>query len=126
MKSAIRGPLCVLALTSCAASAFDVSKITDVYVADFSSEDIKRCRPSDVDLDHREAKAFFVRAKQIDKKTLHDHYDFAPCSIEGTLKYKSKSCNWEIRAGKTGHIACDKHVRYFACDACNDLFKIAP
>lgn len=117
---------CALALTSCAATPFDVRQITDIYIADFNSEDIKRCRPADVDLSHSQAQDFFKRAKQIDKKTLHDHYNFAPCYIEGTLKYRAKPCNFEIRAGATGQITCGQATEYFACDHCDDLFKSKP
>ena len=112
-----------LTLVSCAASGFDSGAITDVYAADFRSDDMKHCRPADVDLSHSQAKEFFTRAKHVDRRTLHDHYNYAPCYIEGTLKYKSKSCSWEIRAGATGSIACGKVTEYFACDTCADLFK---
>ena len=114
---------CAFALASCATVALDVHKITDVYVADFNSEDMEHCRPSDVDLSHSQAGDFFMRAKLVDKKSLHDHYNHAPCYIEGTLKYEKKPCDWEIRAGATGHITCGKVTEYFACDRCDDLFK---
>jgi len=55
-----------LFLASCAYTSVLSNDITDVYVADFGSEDIKRCRPSDVDLSNSEAKEFFLRAKNID------------------------------------------------------------
>ena len=111
-----------LALLSSAAMSMDIKRIDDVYVADFKSDDIEHCRPSDVDLTHSQARDFFARAKQVDTKTLHDHYDQAPCYIEGTLTYRSKSCEWEIRAGATGHIKCGNRNWYFACDRCTDLF----
>ena len=112
-----------LTLISCATSGFDTRAITDVYVADFHSDDMKHCRPADVDLSHSQAKEFFTRAKRVDHRTLHDHYNYAPCYIEGTLKNKQNFCRWEIRAGATGSIACDKATEYFACDTCADLFK---
>lgn len=113
----------VVALTSCATMAFDIHKIAEVYVANFNSEDIQSCRPSDVDLSHSQARDFFMRAKLVDRKILHDHYNHAPCYIEGTLKYNNKPCDWEIRAGATGHITCGKKTEYFACDSCDDMFK---
>jgi hypothetical protein len=75
---------------------------------------------------HSQARDFFLRAKRVDRRTLHDHY--APCYIEGTLKYGSKPCEWEIRAGATGHITCGKVTEYFAGGDCDDLFvrKSAP
>jgi len=112
-----------LFLISCAYTNVLSNNITDVYVADFGSEDIKRCRPSDVDLSNSEAKEFFLRAKNVDYKVIHDHYNYAPCYIEGTLKYKSKICEWEIRAGATGHIKCGEDTKYYVCDTCEDLFK---
>lgn len=113
---------CILGPASCATMANDVGRITEVYVADFHSDDIEHCRPSDVDLSHGQAREFFMRARRVDLKTLHDHYDYAPCYIEGTLKYGSRSCDWEIRAGATGQITCGKVTEYFACDDCDDLF----
>ena len=112
-----------LTLASCATAAFDTRAITEVYVADFHSDDLQHCRPAHVDLSPSQAKEFFTRAKRVDRRTLHDHYNYAPCYLEGTLKYKQNSCNWEIRAGATGHIACGKATEYFACDTCDDLFK---
>lgn len=128
MKSTAFFFVCSIALASCATMAFDVHGITEVYVADFNSEDMESCRPSDVDLSHSQAKEFFTRAKPVDSKILHNHYNQAPCYIEGTLKYKSKPCDWQIRAGATGHITCGNVTQYFACDSCNDLFasKSAP
>ena len=123
IKSLIFYFVSATALMSCTTLAFDAHKLTEVYVADFNSEDMEHCRPSDVDLSHSQAKEFFTRAKLVDTKILHDHYNHAPCYIEGTLKYKSKPCDWEIRAGATGHITCGKVTEYFACDNCNDLFK---
>lgn len=110
-------------LSSCASTDIRTKEITDVYVADFGSDEPERCRPSDVDLNRKEARQFFVRSKQVGLKVIHDYYDYAPCYIEGTLKYKSKPCNWEIRAGATGHIVCGKQTQYFVCDSCDDLFK---
>ena len=109
-------------LTSCATIELQPNKITEVYVADFGSEDIETCRPSDVDLNHHDAKAYFLRARQVDHTVIHDHYEWAPCYIEGTLKYESSVCEWEIRAGATGHIKCREDVKYYACDTCEDLF----
>lgn len=122
IKSAVFYLVCAMALASCATMALDVRQITEVYVADFGSEDMEHCRPSDVDLSHSQAKDFFTRAKLVNRRILHDHYNYAPCYIEGTLKYKSKPCDWEIRAGATGHITCGQVTEYYACDDCDDLF----
>jgi hypothetical protein len=114
--------LAAIFLSACANQDFRQRQITDVYVEDFGSEDIERCRPSDVDLSHHEAKAYFLRARQVEYSVIHDHYNYAPCYIEGTLKYRSGICEWEIRAGATGHIKCGDKTRYFVCDTCDDLF----
>lgn len=110
-------------LASCASISFQNDKITDVYVADFGSEDIEHCRPSDVDLSHSGAREFFLRAREVNYEVIHDHYNYAPCYIEGTLKYKSMNCEWEIRAGATGQIKCNRNTNYFVCDTCEDLFQ---
>lgn len=117
--------LFVLSLTataSCSAGPIDTQKISEVYVADFHSDDTS-CRPSDVDLDHNKASQFFLRSKQIDARTLHDHYDIAPCYIEGTLKQAGKSCSWKIFAGATGEVSCIEKTDIYACDDCGDLFE---
>jgi len=100
----------------------DNSHFKDVYVADFNSDDIKSCRPSDVDLSHYQAKQFFIRSREVEHKVIHDHYDFAPCYIEGTMKYKARICEWQIRAGATGFIKCGEDKLFFVCDQCEDLF----
>lgn len=112
----------IIFLASCATHDFSQHEITDVYVGDFGSDDIKSCRPSDVGLTHHEAKGFFLRARQVAYTVIHDHYGYAPCYIEGTLKYRSSVCEWEIRAGATGHIKCGGEAKYFVCDTCGDLF----
>ena len=115
--------LATVILTSCTTQIFFPNEISDLYVEDFASNDIESCRPSDVDLSHREAKEYFLRARQVEYRTIHDHYDYAPCHIEGTLKYRSNTCQWEIRAGATGYIKCEDDTKYFVCDICEDLFK---
>jgi hypothetical protein len=114
--------LCSFLVTSCSFSTIEVREIKNVFVSDFHSDEIKACRPSDVELSHRDAYDFFHRAKIISLKTMHDHYNYAPCYIEGTLLYHSTLCEWEIRAGATGRISCGKKEWYFACDNCEDLF----
>lgn len=115
--------LATIFLASCTSKHIQIDKITDVYVTDFGSEEPDRCRPSDVDLSHHEARKFFLRARQVNHKVIHDYYDYAPCYIVGTLKYKSKICEWEIRAGATGHIKCNRDTLYYVCDTCDDLFQ---
>jgi len=110
-------------ITSCSSNAIKIENIKDVYVTDFHSDDARSCKTSDVDLGHREAYIFFNRAKKVTLKILHDHYNYAPCYIEGTLKHNSTPCEWEIRAGATGFIQCEDITQYFACDNCDDLFS---
>lgn len=122
MKIRTLGILAIVLLTSCATYSFNQHEITDLYVDDFGSDDIETCRPSDVDLSHHEAKEFFLRGREVEHSVIHDHYEYAPCYIEGTLKYRKRVCEWEIRAGATGHIKCGDETKYFVCDTCDDLF----
>ncbi len=110
-------------LISCGAAEMRQAQITDVYVEDFNSDDMKSCRPSDVPLDNSRALHFFHRARQVDYTTIHDHYNIAPCYVEGTLKYGAISCEWRIRAGATAQIKCGRRTQYFVCDNCEDLFR---
>lgn len=107
---------------ACTAGTPNPAKFKDVYVQDFHSDEPKRCTTADVELSHKQAHEFFNRAKVVSHKTLHDHYEHAPCYIEGTLKYKSKSCDWKIRASATGEITCGSETWFFACDDCKELF----
>lgn len=56
-----------VSLTSCANTRFYKNDIKDVYVENFESENIKYCRASDVDLSHKEAKEFFLRAEKVEQ-----------------------------------------------------------
>ncbi|SCX48042.1 hypothetical protein [Variovorax sp. EL159] len=105
--------------TSCAAPD---AAFTNIYMADFHSDEPANCRTSDVPQSHGKAQEFFSRARQVDYKTLHDNYELAPCYVEGTLNRQGKSCDWQIRAGATGSVQCGEQKLYFACDSCNDLF----
>ncbi len=97
--------------------------ISELYIADFISEAPDQCGPSDVDLSNNDVLQFFRLAREVEHKTLHDHYNYAPCAIEGTLKYQQQSCSWQVRAGATGYIKCAERYRYFACDNCAELFS---
>jgi hypothetical protein len=108
--------------SSCAAPKFEPFDISELNIARFGSDSIETCRPADVDLDVHEVREYFSRAKQVDIRIIHDQYNYAPCYIEGSLKYNGEDCDWQIRAGTTGHIRCYKKIKYFVCDTCDDLF----
>ena len=110
-------------LISCNKTSVPTNLISDVYVEDFSSDDMEHCRPSNVDLNNHEAEDYFNRAKKVDYSVIHDHYNIAPCFIEGTLKYSNNICEWQIRAGATGYIKCGEDTQYYACDICDGLFN---
>ncbi|OIN49046.1 hypothetical protein BLL37_03530 [Pseudomonas azotoformans] len=107
-------------LAGCTTSPPDIDEIA---LLGFHSEEPERCRPSDVALDERQVASFFKRAEPIDGGTLHDEYEWAPCYLEGTLKYHGKACVWRVRAGATGEIECPAVEQYFGCKDCVDLFK---
>jgi hypothetical protein len=113
--------LCSL-LISCSSNVMNTRLIKNLYVDDFSSDDPENCTTSDVDLTRLQALQYFKRARVVEYRILHQHYELAPCYIEGPLIYKGKPCEWEIRAGATGSIKCNDKVWYFACDDCDDLF----
>ncbi|MGH8449669.1 hypothetical protein [Pseudomonas sp.] len=107
-------------LAGCTVSLPDID---DIAISGFHSEEPERCRPGDVVLDERQVASFFKRAEPIDGRVLHDEYDWAPCYLEGTLKYRGKACTWRVRAGATGEIECPTTEQYFGCKDCGDLFK---
>ena len=97
--------------------------INGISITRFKSDEPDRCRPSDVPLAERQVASFFKLAERIDGRTLHDDYDWAPCYLEGTLKYQGKVCTWRVRAGATGEIECPATEQYFGCKDCGDLFE---
>lgn len=115
--------LCQLLLISCSPNIINTRFISNLYVDDFSSDDPVNCTTSDVDLTHLQSLQFFHKARVVEYRTIHQHYELAPCYIEGPLIYKKEPCRWEIRAGATGSINCKDNVWYFVCDNCNDLFR---
>ncbi|SNY49192.1 hypothetical protein SAMN06297280_1284 [Arsukibacterium tuosuense] len=104
---------------------FNTADISEVYIADFVSDAPEQCGPEDVDLSNNDVTQFFQLAREVEHKVLHDHYNYAPCAIEGTLKLQQQSCSWQVRAGATGYIKCAEQYRYFACDNCAELFNTA-
>jgi len=104
-------------------SEFNSNDLNEIYIADFVSDAPEQCGPEDVDLSNTDVKRFFQLAREVDHKTLHDHYNYAQCAIEGTLKLQQQSCTWQVRAGATGNIKCAGQQRYFACDNCAELFS---
>lgn len=114
--------LASVGLSACASQGFNQQKITDVYVDGFVSDEIQTCRPSDVDLSGQQVKAFFMRARSVEFKVLHDYYDYAPCYIEGVLRSQSNDHAWKIRPSSIGEIRIDGKTQYFVCDDCEDLF----
>ena len=115
---------CAFFFIACASQGgMNPKSIKDLYVDDFHSDDVGNCKTSDVDLNHLQARLFFQRARIVEYKIIHDHYELAPCYLEGPLAYKSEPCTWKIRAGATGSISCGDKEWYFVCDNCEDLFE---
>jgi hypothetical protein len=115
----------VVLISACATgpSAFRADAVRDVYVADFESTEPQRCTSADVPNRHADAAAFFRRAKLVDAKTLHDHYEHAPCAALGVLHYQGLTCAWRITAAWTGVLRCDGREWLLVCDDCEDLLR---
>jgi len=95
--------------------------VRDVHLSDFESTEPQRCTPADVPGRHADAAAFFRRAKLVDAKTLHDHYEHASCAALGVLQYQGQTCSWRVTAAWTGAVRCDGHEWLLVCDDCEDL-----
>ena len=108
-----------LLLVSCVSA----QRISNVYVEDFQTEDINVCKPSDVDLNNYEAKMFFSKSRKVGYGIIHDHYNVAPCYLEGILTLGGKVCDWKIQASSIGSIKCNGEVSYYVCDSCEELFN---
>lgn len=122
MRAFVWSALFTFFVSSAWAGALEVVKLGEVSVPSFESLAPESCRPTDVPLNSAQVLDFFRRATQIDSRRLHDDYDLAPCYLKGSLKYRARFCEWEVRAGATGVIRCASQEQYFACDSCTDLF----
>jgi len=110
-------------LTSCTCTTATPDLFQNLFVDDFYSDDIHACTTSDVELNNVQARAFFNRAKVVEYKILHDHYEIAPCYIMGPVNYRGKQCTWKIRPGGTASITCGNKTTYFVCDDCEGLYN---
>lgn len=112
-----------LSLTALAAcSSTPPRQLEQVFVNDFESSEPQACTTADVPLGHAQAKAFFERATALEYKVLSDNYPEAPCRLVGTARQGDAMCDWAITAVHTGWLQCGATRRYYACDACDDLF----
>lgn len=109
-------------LGGCGQDSFAPERLAEVYVDDFTSSAPQQCTTADLPLQHADAAEFFTRARVVDSKTLHDHYQLAPCQLEGSARYGEQRCNWQIQAGATGALKCGEQHWLFACDDCGALF----
>lgn len=113
----------VALIGACATTSptFRPDGVRDVYLSDFESTEPQRCTPADVPGSHADAADYFRRAKVVDAKTLHDHYEHAPCAALGVLQYGGQTCRWRITAAWTGTVLCGGREWILACDDCQDL-----
>ncbi len=69
------------------------------------------------------------RAKPITPKQMHDHYNYLPCYVRGTVMRSGEgamSCDFTVRAGGTAELVCDDGQAYiYACDTCEALIDTA-
>ena len=85
-------------------------------------------------LNEQEALEFFKKAKVVNQKTIHDHYDYLPCYVKGTISFPPKDskrteemCGFTIRAGGTAELACGKEdVKFYACNNYENLLRDKP
>lgn len=76
-------------------------------------------------LTNDQATQLLNRAKPISPQQFHDHYDYLPCYVKGTVIWSGEgtmSCDYTIRAGGTAELVCDNGQGYiYACDTCEAL-----
>ena len=72
----------------------------------------------------KQAQQFFDRAKPITESELHDHYEYLPCWVEGTLTDSRGTSVWKIRPIGIGEVRSpDGQRQLLGCKDCDDLFK---
>src|SRR5690606_16921292 len=79
-------------------------------------------------LTNDQATQLLNRAKPITPQQLHDHYNYLPCYVKGTVIRSGEgtmSCDYTIRAGGTAELVCDDGQGYiYACDTCEVLLPV--
>lgn len=98
-------------------------EFSELYVADFATDEPEECTSRDIDFSHAQARDFFRRARQVEYRVIHDHYPVAPCYMVGVVQYRGQACDWKIRPGGTASIRCGDETRHFVCDDCEDLLS---
>ena len=92
-------------LFGCAANGPSLGRISNVQISGSgvdSPADQNLC--VNFSLTPEQATEFINRSIIVDHRSIHDHYDFAPCYVRGTGLLKAGIARWEIRAGGTGEI----------------------
>lgn len=85
-----------------------------------SDKDMAFCR--DFRLTKEEAAQLLNQSRVITTKEMHDHHEYLPCYVKGTVNYDGKTCDFTIRAGGTTELVCQNGKNYvLVCDDCNDL-----
>ncbi|WP_444930279.1 hypothetical protein ACJJIF_21455 [Microbulbifer sp. SSSA002] len=115
--------LLLIAIGSSMMSCTPIEKVSDVYVEDFQTDLIDSCKPSDVDLNNSEVEQFFKKSRKVEYKIIHDHYNVAPCYLEGVLTFYGLACDWKLQPSAIGSIKCNNEVNYYVCDTCEELFE---
>lgn len=84
-------------------------------------------------LSDTEVLAFFNNAKEVSGMVIHYEYDYLPCYVKGKITttqsgaHTEKACAFTIRAGGTAELACvDEPVKFYACNACDNLLPGKP
>ena len=88
-----------------AVAGVDVDKGTSGYCANFY-------------LTKKQAQQYFLEAKAVSIETIHDDYEVLPCFVYGYGELKNEQCQWQIRAGGTGHVNCANDSFLTGCKNC--------
>ena len=77
----------------------------------------------DFTLTNNQVEQYFKQVEEVTFKQLHDHYDYLPCFVKGTLQRQTKVCEFSIRAGATAELNCSNDKQYFyVCTTCENFF----
>jgi hypothetical protein len=70
----------------------------------------------DFRLTDKQVRYFFDKAQVVSRRVIHDHHDWFPCYVSGTVDIKGKRLDWRIRPDGVGELVLpDGSIELLSC-----------